>query len=178
MDRYPCANRYKHGVDCPGWVNVHGARCEDCVVVSTDSMEHREWLALILPVQSISVTGCLAGQGWGIVKCSWTGRIRSQRYCVEVITMATPLSSNEPLHVLFLVSARIPTQGDDTGYTVGPDLAPAGAMEPRWTTACLEVQSPMACPSYCCRTYATSRVTRQHLRSVIFRVVDVASMRI
>ncbi|KDN65894.1 hypothetical protein CSUB01_11168 [Colletotrichum sublineola] len=21
-----------HGVDCPGWVNVHGARCEDCVV--------------------------------------------------------------------------------------------------------------------------------------------------
>ncbi|KAK1451045.1 hypothetical protein CCUS01_11221 [Colletotrichum cuscutae] len=34
MDRYPCVNRYKHGVDCPGWVNVHGARCEDCVVVS------------------------------------------------------------------------------------------------------------------------------------------------
>ncbi|KAL0941158.1 uncharacterized protein CTRU02_203921 [Colletotrichum truncatum] len=34
MDRYPCINRYKHGVDCPGWVNVHGARCEDCVVVS------------------------------------------------------------------------------------------------------------------------------------------------
>lgn len=33
MDRYPCVNRYKHGVDCPGWVNVHGARCEDCVVV-------------------------------------------------------------------------------------------------------------------------------------------------
>ncbi|KAE9569870.1 hypothetical protein CGMCC3_g14002 [Colletotrichum fructicola] len=32
MDRYPCVNRYKHGVDCPGWVNVHGARCEDCVV--------------------------------------------------------------------------------------------------------------------------------------------------
>ncbi|KAK1996451.1 hypothetical protein LX36DRAFT_750399 [Colletotrichum falcatum] len=32
MDRYPCVNRYKHGADCPGWVNVHGARCEDCVV--------------------------------------------------------------------------------------------------------------------------------------------------
>ncbi|WDK10009.1 hypothetical protein CGRA01v4_01288 [Colletotrichum graminicola] len=32
MDRYPCVNRYKHGVDCPGWVNVHGARCEDCVM--------------------------------------------------------------------------------------------------------------------------------------------------
>ncbi|KAK2036769.1 hypothetical protein LZ31DRAFT_601023 [Colletotrichum somersetense] len=32
MDRYPCVNRYKHGVDCPSWVNVHGARCEDCVV--------------------------------------------------------------------------------------------------------------------------------------------------
>ncbi|WQF81899.1 hypothetical protein CDEST_06913 [Colletotrichum destructivum] len=29
MDRYPCVNRYKHGVDCPGWVNVHNARCED-----------------------------------------------------------------------------------------------------------------------------------------------------
>ncbi|KAK2735393.1 hypothetical protein CKAH01_01774 [Colletotrichum kahawae] len=39
MDRYPCVNRYKHGVDCPGWVNVHGARCEDCVVVS-ESREH------------------------------------------------------------------------------------------------------------------------------------------
>ncbi|GJD01567.1 hypothetical protein ColKHC_10392 [Colletotrichum higginsianum] len=35
MDRYPCVNRYKHGVDCPGWVNVHNARCEDCVVTST-----------------------------------------------------------------------------------------------------------------------------------------------
>ncbi|CCF36542.1 hypothetical protein CH063_08087 [Colletotrichum higginsianum] len=34
MDRYPCVNRYKHGVDCPGWVNVHNARCEDCVVAS------------------------------------------------------------------------------------------------------------------------------------------------
>ncbi|WQF90576.1 hypothetical protein CDEST_15590 [Colletotrichum destructivum] len=33
MDRYPCINRYKHGVDCPIWVYVHGARCEDCVMV-------------------------------------------------------------------------------------------------------------------------------------------------
>ncbi|WQF90585.1 hypothetical protein CDEST_15599 [Colletotrichum destructivum] len=32
MDLYPCANRYKHGVDCPVWVYVHNARCEDCVV--------------------------------------------------------------------------------------------------------------------------------------------------
>ncbi|KAK1975252.1 hypothetical protein LZ30DRAFT_738184 [Colletotrichum cereale] len=36
MDRYPCINRYKHGVDCPIWVNVHGARCEDCVVMPSD----------------------------------------------------------------------------------------------------------------------------------------------
>ncbi|KAK2777118.1 hypothetical protein CKAH01_12243 [Colletotrichum kahawae] len=39
MDRYPCVNRYKHGVDCPGWVNVHGARCEDCVVVRERPIE-------------------------------------------------------------------------------------------------------------------------------------------
>ncbi|KAF0327375.1 hypothetical protein RB213_011993 [Colletotrichum asianum] len=34
MDRYPCVNRYKPGVDCPAWVYVYGARCEDCVIVS------------------------------------------------------------------------------------------------------------------------------------------------
>ncbi|KAK2052833.1 hypothetical protein LY76DRAFT_309021 [Colletotrichum caudatum] len=33
MDRYPCVNRFKHGVDCPAWVSVYGARCEDCVIV-------------------------------------------------------------------------------------------------------------------------------------------------
>ncbi|KAK1856544.1 hypothetical protein CCHR01_00723 [Colletotrichum chrysophilum] len=32
MDRYPCVNRYKPGVDCPAWVYVYGARCEDCVI--------------------------------------------------------------------------------------------------------------------------------------------------
>ncbi|KAK2038164.1 hypothetical protein LZ31DRAFT_559829 [Colletotrichum somersetense] len=40
MDRYPYVNRYKHGVDCPGWVNVHGARCEDCVVVLLSSISY------------------------------------------------------------------------------------------------------------------------------------------
>ncbi|KAK2765685.1 hypothetical protein CKAH01_15626 [Colletotrichum kahawae] len=35
MDRYPCINRYKPGVDCPAWVYVYGARCEDCVIVSS-----------------------------------------------------------------------------------------------------------------------------------------------
>ncbi|KAL0764061.1 hypothetical protein CaCOL14_013388 [Colletotrichum acutatum] len=43
MDRYPCVNRYKHGVDCPGWVNVHGARCEDCVIHNR-AMPLRYWL--------------------------------------------------------------------------------------------------------------------------------------
>lgn len=32
MDRYPCVNRYKPRVDCPAWVYVYGARCEDCVI--------------------------------------------------------------------------------------------------------------------------------------------------
>ncbi|KAK2058374.1 hypothetical protein LY76DRAFT_61420 [Colletotrichum caudatum] len=43
MDRYPCVNRYKHGVDCPGWVNVHGARCEDCVVSFKASITNKAW---------------------------------------------------------------------------------------------------------------------------------------
>ncbi|OHE93926.1 hypothetical protein CORC01_10825 [Colletotrichum orchidophilum] len=46
MDRYPCVNRYKHGVDCPGWVNVHGARCEDCVVVCNKPKHPRTLLTL------------------------------------------------------------------------------------------------------------------------------------
>ncbi|OHE90423.1 hypothetical protein CORC01_14283 [Colletotrichum orchidophilum] len=53
MDRYPCVNRYKHGVDCPGWVNVHGARCEDCVVVSQVETRNIGTASDKLPVQSV-----------------------------------------------------------------------------------------------------------------------------
>ncbi|KAK2037239.1 hypothetical protein LZ31DRAFT_560565 [Colletotrichum somersetense] len=33
MDRYPCVNKFKYGIDCPVWVIVYGARCEDFVIV-------------------------------------------------------------------------------------------------------------------------------------------------
>ncbi|KAL0929426.1 uncharacterized protein CTRU02_215592 [Colletotrichum truncatum] len=35
MDKYPCINRQKHGVDCPEWHYIFGARCVDCVTVSS-----------------------------------------------------------------------------------------------------------------------------------------------
>ncbi|KAL4403478.1 hypothetical protein CABS03_15129 [Colletotrichum abscissum] len=58
MDRYPCVNRYKHSVDCPGWVNVHGARCEDCVIVSHTPDDTQDLLTLD------STTGRCEGSKW------------------------------------------------------------------------------------------------------------------
>ncbi|KAK1838797.1 hypothetical protein CCHR01_18572 [Colletotrichum chrysophilum] len=39
MYRYPCVNRYKHGVDRSSWFNMHGARSQACFVVSGQQIE-------------------------------------------------------------------------------------------------------------------------------------------
>ncbi|KAK1840289.1 hypothetical protein CCHR01_17089 [Colletotrichum chrysophilum] len=57
MDRYRCVNRYKHGVDCPGWVNVHGARCEDCVVVCDRPDRTRTLLTLDSTTARVEIRG-------------------------------------------------------------------------------------------------------------------------
>ncbi|KAI3551962.1 hypothetical protein CSPX01_00638, partial [Colletotrichum filicis] len=34
IDYYPYVNRYKYGVDYPGWVNIYGTQYEDCIIIS------------------------------------------------------------------------------------------------------------------------------------------------
>ncbi|KAH9225580.1 hypothetical protein K456DRAFT_1731798 [Colletotrichum gloeosporioides 23] len=69
MYRYPCVNRYKHGVDCPGWFNMHGARCEDCFVLPFDTRWQalKEWLSRDCEVDYIQLyhptSGCIRVKG-------------------------------------------------------------------------------------------------------------------